>query len=264
MPSPTQDQWLYTDRDLLHLPSLTTDPPHDLISEALWRWNQCHYISASPATIQTAKILFHRFYMHEPKSRYPYHEIAATLFHISGKVNDHIAFDKVVTVFGRAAKKGGEFTQREFEVWKERVYGHEGRVVATVGFELGPVLPVAFVRGVVRGFCDLETASEIINHACRYCGDALNTFLVVLYPAEQIAQAAVYLACLSTGRKLRGADGREWWEVLGLDLDVLHCIGDTILDSKFFETYQQCVVRHLRRIKASMAHPQVTAVRNSK
>ena len=229
-------QWLFSESDLLHAPSITAG-----LSPTQERENRAKGVNfilqvgimlkLPQITLATASVFLHRFFMRYSmiedrvagRQHQHYYSIAATCLFLATKVEENCRKMKdlvvaCVRVAQKEPNKEVDEQDKEFWRWRDVLLQLEDLLLEALCFDLSLESPYKLLYTFLVHFQE-ENNKPLRNAAWAFVNDSCLTPLCLLYPARTIAASAIYAAARHCEVKLLDDErGRPWWKVAGSDL----------------------------------------------
>lgn len=229
-------QWLFSESDLLHAPSITAG-----LSPTQERENRAKGVNfilqvgimlkLPQITLATASVFLHRFFMRYSmiedrvagRQHQHYYSIAATCLFLATKVEENCRKMKdlvvaCVRVAQKEPNKEVDEQDKEFWRWRDVLLQLEDLLLEALCFDLSLESPYKLLYTFLVHFQE-ENNKPLRNAAWAFVNDSCLTPLCLLYPARTIAASAIYAAARHCDVKLLDDErGRPWWNVAGSDL----------------------------------------------
>ena len=231
-----ESQWLFTENDLKHTPSVIaglkpTKERENRAKGVNFILQAGIMLKLPQITLATASVYLHRFFMRYPMIEDPvthrphqhYYSIAATCLFLATKVEENCRKMKdlviaCVRVAQKSPSKEVDEQDTEFWRWRDTILQLEDLLLEALCFDLSLESPYKTLYSLLLHF-HVEDNQSLRNAAWAFVNDSCLTPLCLLYPSRTIAASAIYAAARHTGARLLDDEkGRPWWEVAGIDL----------------------------------------------
>ncbi|KAI5818797.1 cyclin-like protein [Pyronema omphalodes] len=228
-----ESQWLFTEEELRHTPSVEDGIPPELEREQ--RSKGCNFITQlgiqlklPQITLATASTYLHRFYMQNSLKQHHYYETAAVCLFLATKVDENgRKFANIVEACVRSAQKNLTLVvnreDREYWRWKDSILNKEEWLLESLCFDLMIDLPYNHLLGYLKKVGKLYSPEkplpkELARAAWTFINDSTLTMLCMIYPSRIIGAAALYCAAKHIGINFPDQDGKPWWETIGVKI----------------------------------------------
>ena len=184
-------------------------------------------------TLATASIFLHRLFMRQPmefekpgggpRIGLHYYSVAATSLFLATKVEENCRkMKELVVACVKVAQKNPSKTvdeqDKEYWKWKDTILQMEDTLLEAVCFDLSVDPPYKTLFEFLVYFREEEN-KKLRNAAWAFVNDSCLTMLCLLFSSRTIAASALYAAAKHYGVRFRDdANGRPWWEVVGIQL----------------------------------------------
>ena len=229
-----ESQWLFTEQELLRSPSILDGLPPEKEREN--RTKGVNFIvqvgimlKLPQITLATASIYLHRFYMrrsmpspYSPQG-YHYYSIAATSLFLATKVEENCRkMKELVIACVRVAQKDPyrvvDEQDKEYWRWRDNILVNEDILLEALCFDLRLEAPYKILYDILSSLGQ-EDNKALRNAAWAFISDSCLTALCLLFSSRIIASSSLYAAARHSGVSFPdAADGRPWWEGVGVDL----------------------------------------------
>ncbi|MCJ1377127.1 hypothetical protein MMC17_000219 [Xylographa soralifera] len=231
-----ESQWLFTEEELLLTPSILAGLSPAKERES--RGKGVNFIlqvgimlKLPQITLATASVFLHRFFMRHSmvedkaagKPANHYYSVAATCLFLATKVEENCRKmkDLVVACVRVAQKNPGKVVDeqdKEYWRWRDTILHMEDILLEAVCFDLSLEPPYKTLFELLCFFGE-ENNKRLRNAAWAFVNDSCLTMLCLLFSSRAIAASALYAAARHCEvRFLDDADGRPWWEIVGVEL----------------------------------------------
>ncbi|KAL0856806.1 hypothetical protein Bca101_061960 [Brassica carinata] len=180
------------------------------------------------ATIATAMVFCHRFFLRQSHAKNDRWTIAALCLFISAKIestrlslktliiaSNEILHEKVIAA---------EQKQEVFEQYKELYLSGEKLVLTTLNFDLNVDLPYdILIKAMQKYILDESTQAEFPSVAWKFVQDSLWTTLWLQYQPRQIAGGAFFLTAKHIKMDVQ-SNGARWCQEFGITPDQINDI----------------------------------------
>ena len=180
-------------------------------------------------TLATASIFLHRFYMRhsmQNSARGPglhYYSMAATSLFLATKVEENCRkMKELVIACVRVAQKDPQKLvdeqDKEYWRWRDNILQYEDTLLEAICFDLSLEPPYKTLFELLLFFRE-EHNKRLRNAAWAFVNDSCLTMLCLLFSSRTIATSALYVAAKHCEVAFPDdAQGRPWWDVIGVDL----------------------------------------------
>jgi hypothetical protein len=150
-------------------------------------------------TIASAQLYFHLFFSLHPHTDYPPMDIALTTLLVASKAEETFQRIRQILVAAyRTLHPQAEGEVRIIEEHRVRVTQYEHLVLEAIDYNFA----VRHAHEVLAGIgAELELTAESMASAFRFCKDCYYTPIVLCYPPEFIAAAAIVWMRMTEGKK---------------------------------------------------------------
>ena len=234
-----ESQWLFTESELLLTPSILAGLSSQKERES--RGKGVNFIlqvgimlKLPQITLATASVYLHRFFMRHsmvedkrdperPKPAMHYYSVAATCLFLASKVEENCRKMKelVVACVRVAQKNPGKVVDeqdKEYWRWKDTILQMEDILLETLCFDLTLEPPYKTLFALLC-YLGEENNKRLRNAAWAFVNDSCLTMLCLLFSSRTIAASALYAAARHCEVRFPDdAEGRPWWEVVGVEL----------------------------------------------
>ncbi|KAI9821369.1 MAG: Cyclin- protein fam58a [Thelocarpon impressellum] len=229
-----ESQWIFTEEELLRTPSALDGLP--LEQERENRAKGVNFITQvgimlklPQLTLATASVFMHRFFMRYSmvekagRQAFHYYAIAATSVFLATKVEENCRkMRELVIACCRVAQKNPRLDideqSKEYWRWRDTILHNEDLLLEAVCFDLSLEVPYKTLFDFLCHF-DQQDNKRLRNAGWAFLNDSNLTMLCLLFPSRTIAAAALYCGAKHCEMTFPDdADGRAWWEVLGVEL----------------------------------------------
>ncbi|MCJ1394005.1 hypothetical protein MMC18_006882 [Xylographa bjoerkii] len=231
-----ESQWIFTEEELLLTPSVLAGLSPAKERES--RGKGVNFIlqvgimlKLPQITLATASVFLHRFFMRHSmvedkaagKPANHYYSVAATCLFLATKVEENCRKmkDLVVACVRVAQKNPGKVVDeqdKEYWRWRDTVLHMEDILLEAVCFDLSLEPPYKTLFELLCFFGE-ENNKRLRNAAWAFVNDSCLTMLCLLFSSRAIAASALYAAARHCEVKfLDDAEGRPWWEIVGVEL----------------------------------------------
>ncbi|MCJ1318505.1 hypothetical protein MMC15_003835 [Xylographa vitiligo] len=239
-----ESQWLFTEEELLLTPSILAGLSPAKERES--RGKGVNFIlqvgimlKLPQITLATASVFLHRFFMRHSmvedkaagKPANHYYSVAATCLFLATKVEENCRKmkDLVVACVRVAQKNPGKVVDeqdKEYWRWRDTILHMEDILLEAVCFDLSLEPPYKTLFELLCFFGE-ENNKRLRNAAWAFVNDSCLTMLCLLFSSRGIAASALYAAARHCEvRFLDDAEGRPWWETVGVELRSLRRAGN--------------------------------------
>ncbi|KAK9108907.1 hypothetical protein Sjap_016967 [Stephania japonica] len=195
----------------------------DLKTEMQLRASYCLFLqdfgkklNAPQATIATAMMLCHRFYMYQSHARNGWQTIATVSMFLACKAEETPRFlrDVIVVAYGMLHRSDPAAAERinhkdVYQRQKELILTGERLLLTTVAFDLNIPHPYKPLVGALKRL--KITHNDLVKVAWNFVNDWLRTTLCLQYKPHYIAAGSLYLAARFLKVKLPSEGGKVWW-----------------------------------------------------
>ncbi|OZJ01819.1 hypothetical protein BZG36_04810 [Bifiguratus adelaidae] len=250
-------QWLFKKSDLSQTPSVCDQTDKYTVErERIERAKGVSFILSvgftlklPQITLATACVFFHRFYMRQSLSKYPYYDIAATCIFLATKVEETgRKISHIIVVCAQKAQKNDKLTLPEgspdYERWRNTILRNEQMLLEATCFDLTLEHPY---KSLINFTQESGVSKEISQSAWGIVNDSLRFPFCLLFRSNLIAAAAVYLAHLLYPEDKSLKDG--WWESFNVTKHAAEDVANELLDQ--FAAYQ-APISHNNEVKAEV------------
>ncbi|KAK9113065.1 hypothetical protein Scep_020584 [Stephania cephalantha] len=173
-------------------------------------------LNAPQATIATAMMLCHRFYMHQSHARNGWQTIATVSMFLACKAEETPRFlrDVIMVAYGMLHRSDPAAAQRinhkdVYQRQKELILTGERLLLTTVAFDLNIQHPYKPLVGALKRLKISD--NHLVKVAWNFVNDWLRTTLCLQYKPHYIAAGSMYLAARFLKVKLPSEGGKVWW-----------------------------------------------------
>lgn len=158
-----------------------------------------------------------------PKPAMHYYSVAATCLFLASKVEENCRKMKelVVACVRVAQKNPGKLVDeqdKEYWRWKDTILVMEDMLLESLCFDLTLEPPYKTLFELLCYFGE-ENNKRLRNAAWAFVNDSCLTMLCLLFSSRTIAASALYAAARHCEVRFPDdAEGRPWWEVVGVEL----------------------------------------------
>ncbi|MCJ1229861.1 hypothetical protein MMC12_006531 [Toensbergia leucococca] len=229
-----ESQWLFTEAELSSTPSvldgLTPEKERENRGKGVNFILQAGIMLKLPQiTLATASVYLHRFFMRYSMVDLPhraglhYYSIAATSLFLATKVEEDCQkMKELVVACVRVAQKDPskvvDEQDKEYWRWKDTILHNEDLLLEALCFDLSLEPPYKTLFELLIRFREVNN-KRLRNAAWAFVNDSCLTMLCLLFSSRIIAASALYAAAKHCGVSFPDdAQGRAWWEIVGVDL----------------------------------------------
>lgn len=231
--SDRNDQWLFTDEELLKTPSIIKNGI-TFQQEREGRSKGCNFIlqvgiklKLPQLTLATASVFLHRFFMRESLKDFHYYNVAATALYLATKVEENCRkLSDLIQAVARTAQKNDQIIideqSKEYWKWHDTIMFTEEYMLAALCYDFNVEKPYKLLQDYLQ-LIKVENGAakekDIMKVAWAFINDSHLTVLCLMFPASTIAGAALYMSAKFNDTVFKdGRDGKPWWEVIGVNL----------------------------------------------
>ncbi|KAL0718707.1 hypothetical protein Bca4012_068030 [Brassica carinata] len=229
---PGENRW-YFSREEIENNSPSRGDGIDSKEETRLRKSYCSFLrdlgsrfNLDQATIATAMVFCHRFFLRQSHAKNDRWTIAALCLFISAKIestrlslktliiaSNEILHEKVIAA---------EQKQEVFEQYKELYLSGEKLVLTTLNFDLNVDLPYdILIKAMQKYILDESTQAEFPSVAWKFVQDSLWTTLWLQYQPRQIAGGAFFLTAKHIKMDVQ-SNGARWCQEFGITPDQIN------------------------------------------
>lgn len=223
-----EQQWIFTEEDLLHTPSIEDGMPPEQEKEMRYKGMTFIYqvgamLKLPQLTLSTAGVFLNRFITRRSlvsKDGYKalhHYQIAATSLFLATKVEENCRkMKELVIACCRVAQKNPNLLvdeqTKDFWRWRDTILYNEDVLLETICFDLTIDSPhkLLFDMLVYHG---VEHHKRLRNAAWSFINDSNLTQLCLLFTSRTIAAAALYCGARLCEVGFEDEDGKPWWEI---------------------------------------------------
>ncbi|EOD48659.1 putative cyclin protein [Neofusicoccum parvum UCRNP2] len=223
-----EQQWIFTEEDLLHTPSIEDGMPPEQEKEMRYKGMTFIYqvgamLKLPQLTLSTAGVFLNRFITRRSlvsKDGYKalhHYQIAATSLFLATKVEENCRkMKELVIACCRVAQKNPNLLvdeqTKDFWRWRDTILYNEDVLLETICFDLTIDSPhkLLFDMLVYHG---VEHHKRLRNAAWSFINDSNLTQLCLLFTSRTIAAAALYCGARLCDVGFEDEDGKPWWEI---------------------------------------------------
>ncbi|KAF4306946.1 putative cyclin protein [Botryosphaeria dothidea] len=223
-----EQQWIFTEEDLLHTPSIEDGMSPEQEKEMRYKGMTFIYqvgamLKLPQLTLSTAGVFLNRFITRRSlvsKDGYKalhHYQIAATSLFLATKVEENCRkMKELVIACCRVAQKNPNLLvdeqTKDFWRWRDTILYNEDVLLETICFDLTIESPhkLLFDMLVYHG---VEHNKRLRNAAWSFINDSNLTQLCLLFPSRTIAAAALYCGARLCEVAFEDEEGKPWWEI---------------------------------------------------
>ncbi|KAK6333206.1 hypothetical protein TWF718_011028 [Orbilia javanica] len=230
--SDRNDQWLFTDEELLKTPSIVRNGI-TFQQEREGRSKGCNFIlqvgiklKLPQLTLATASVFLHRFFMRESLKDFHYYNVAATALYLATKVEENCRkLSDLIQAVARTAQKNDQIIideqSKEYWKWHDTIMFTEEYMLAALCYDFNVEKPYKLLQDYLQ-LIKVENGAakekDIMKVAWAFINDSHLTVLCLMFPASTIAGAALYMSAKFNDTAFKDKDDKPWWEVIGVNL----------------------------------------------
>ena len=107
---------------------------------------------------------------------------------------------------------------KEYWKWRDTLLYNEDVLLETLCFDILLDSPYKLMYGMLKHY-HLENNKKLRDAAWAFLSDLCLTQLCLKYSARTLAAASLYCGARHTGTELPDANGKTWWENLGVQIE---------------------------------------------